>query len=510
LRPEHWPFILSASLQVAAAEYKTFPAVDPLIRYAFIPLLFVWFVTDARAETLPQAVARAVTYFPDVQAALSRQSAAAAQTGQARADLYPSVNLALGEGRERSRNSSTRFQGEDPTLTRREADLSATQLVFDGGASTGQVRRFGARAEGARFSVNDTADNTGARAGQVFLDVRRLREQLGVARDNVSIHDRTLSDVTLLADAGRGRRADVTQADARRALAVSAFEQLAGQLEQSESAYRYFTGRFPTDLDPPPDLASKLPMTINDAVREALAASPSIRSAEKEFEAAQFDMESVRARYAMPRITLEAGGSRNRDLDGIPGANNDVSAMLRLRYNLFRGFGDVERVRESQARIDEALAGLNRARNEVEREVRQGWNALIADRLRLPQLAEYARASADVAEVYRLQFQLGQRSLLDVLNAENERFNAVSGFLAGQAAVVAGEIRVLAGMGRFLQAMGVNPPQPGAPGAAAAAVASAAPGASAFSDAKSSNGAGADAPSGATLPTGAAPTEAIQ
>jgi adhesin transport system outer membrane protein len=437
-----------------------------LIRYLFILLLSLCLVTGACAETLPQAVARAVAYFPDIQAALSRETAATAQTGQARAELYPSVNLALGEGRERSRNTSTRFQGEDPTLTRREADLSASQLLFDGGASTGQVRRFGARAQGARFTVNDTADNTGARAGQVFLDVRRLREQLNVARDNVSIHDRTLSDVTLLADSGRGRRADVTQADARRALAVSALEQLAGQLEQSESAYRYFTGRFPADLDPPPDLATKLPPTINDAVREALVANPSIRSAEKEFEAAQFDMESVRARYAMPRITLEAGGSRNRDLDGVAGANNDLTAMLRLRYNLFRGFGDVERVRESQARIDEALAGLNRARNEVERDVRQGWNALVSDRLRLPQLAEYARASADVAEAYRLQFQLGQRSLLDVLNAENERFNAVSGFIAGRAAVVTGEIRVLASIGRFLQTVGVSPPQ-STPGPAA-------------------------------------------
>jgi outer membrane protein TolC len=139
------------------------------------------------------------------------------------------------------------------------------------------------------------------------------------------------------------------------------------------------------------------------------------------------------------------------------------------------------------------MAVLNRARNEVEREVRQGWNALIADRLRLPQLAGYAQASADVAEMYRLQFQIGQRSLLDVLNAENERFNAVSGFIAGQAAVVAGEIRVLAGMGRFLQSMGVSAPQPGAPGRTsnASAGASVAPGVATPSGSNITTGAGA-------------------
>ena len=60
-----------------------------------------------------------------------------------------------------------------------------------------------------------------------------------------------------------------------------------------------------------------------------------------------------------------------------------------------------------------------------------------------------------------MQFQLGQRSLLDVLNAENERFNAVSGFVAGQAAVAAGEIRVLASLGRFLESVGVTAPGQG-------------------------------------------------
>ena len=117
-------------------------------------------------------------------------------------------------------------------------------------------------------------------------------------------------------------------------------------------------------------------------------------------------------------------------------------------------------MRETEARFDEALANLQRVRNEVERDVRQAWDALASDRARLPQLARYARASADVAEAYRLQFQLGQRSLLDVLNSENERFNAVGAYIAGRAAVTAGELRLLASSGKLLEALGIPPPQP--------------------------------------------------
>lgn len=129
--------------------------------------------------------------------------------------------------------------------------------------------------------------------------------------------------------------------------------------------------------------------------------------------------------------------------------------MLRLRYNFFRGFGDSERVRETEARIEEALAELARVRNDVTRDVRQAWEALRVDRMRLPQVAQYARASSDVADGYRLQFQLGQRTLLDVLNAENERFNALSGYVAARAAVTTDELRVLASQGRLVLALGL-------------------------------------------------------
>ena len=102
-------------------------------------------MAPASAETLGQAVARAMEHFPEIRGALSREAAAAAQTGQARSELLPSVNLTFGEGREQSRNPGTRFLPDDPTLTRREFDVSGSQLIYDGGAAGGQVRRFGAR-----------------------------------------------------------------------------------------------------------------------------------------------------------------------------------------------------------------------------------------------------------------------------------------------------------------------------------------------------------------------------
>lgn len=409
------------------------------------------------AETLREAVSAALERFPEIQAAQHRMEAARAQVGQARAELFPSINASVGAGRESSRNVSTRTVGDDATLKRREGEISATQLVFDGGAAGGQIRRFAARAAGAEFSLLDRTEDVALRAGEVFVEVRRLREQSEVARENIAVHEKTLADVREIAEAGRGRRVDVTQAQARSALAVSSAEQLSGQLAQAAAVFRHFVGRAPGELAAPPSLGQKLPARIDDALSDALVMHPALKAAEKEVEASQFDRESARARLARPRVTIEAGASRNRDIDGIGGPNSDRYAMLRLRYNLFRGFGDFERVRETTARIDETLAELARVRGELERDVRQAWGALVADRNRLPQLESYARASAEVAEAYRLQFRLGQRSLLDVLNAENERYSAYSSYVAGRAAVSVAELRLLASQGRLIEALGLSP-----------------------------------------------------
>lgn len=422
-----------------------------------IALLFSMAATAA-ADTLTGAVARAIAQFPEMRVAATRVAAAEAQVGQARSEFLPAVNASVGEGREKSKNTSTRALGTDPTLTRAEKEVNLSQLVYDGGAAGGQLSRFKARLEGAEFTIWSSAETVGSRAAQAYTEVLRLRDQLAVGRENVATHEKTLSDVTLLADAGRGRRADVMQAEARLALAMSSVEQLNGQLRQAEAAYRYYTGAAPGQLTPPPSLAPVLPPRFDEALETALAAHPAVRSAQKEFESAQHDRDSVRARRSAPRIAIEVGSSRNRDVDGVTGPNQDRYAMLRLRYNLFRGFGDDERLREAEARINEAIAELAKVRNEVAHEIRQAWETLAADRLRLPQLERYAQASADVAEAYRLQFQLGQRTLLDVLNAENERYSARGSLIAGRTAVAVGEVKMLASLGRLLSTLGIPVP----------------------------------------------------
>ena len=425
-------------------------------------LPFPWLVcatlwcSPAVAGTLTDAVTRAVASLPEVRAARANRRAIEENAAQARGAWFPVIDASLGHGRENSSNASTRALGADPTLTRREAEVNLSQLLFDGGATSGQVRRFEARVEGAANQVAIAAESAGARAAQAYLDVLRLRGLIALSVDNEQRHRETLAQVSQLADAGQGRRADAQQADARFALAQAAGSQLRGQLAQAEAAFLHLTGQPPGTLADAPGFQARVPDSLAAALALALDTHPAIRAAQNEVLAAQAERESARSRLNSPRVALEVGSSSNHSLDGIRGLNSDLYAVVRLRYNLFRGGIDNSRVTEAEARIDEARANVAKAGNDTERDLRQAWQGLAEDRTRLPQLQRYAAASAQVVASYRLQFSIGQRTLLDVLNAENELFSARSSQYTGAYAVTVGELRVLAAMGRLLETLGVS------------------------------------------------------
>ena len=410
------------------------------------------------AETLAEAVRHALTQFPEIRAAAANRMAQDEAASQARSAWLPTIDATLGTGSERSSNTSTRILGSDQTLTRREAEVTLSQLIFDGGVTSGQVRRNEARATGAGAQEANTAEATAGRAAQAYVEVMRLRGLVQLARDNVSRHDQTLDLVAKLANSGRGRGADTQQTEARLAFAEASLSQLRAQLVQAEAAFRHVVGLAPGTLADPGEFVSKLPSNIEAAIADLEKLHPAVLVAMKELEAAQADRETARGRAVAPRLALELGGSSNHDLDGVRGLSGDRYAMLRLRYNLYRGGADSARIRETESRVDEARANVAKALNDLQRDLRQSWDSLVQDRGRIPQLGRYVAASNEVVVAYRAQFSIGQRTMLDVLNAENELFTAKSSLYSGLSAVTAGELRVLASMGRLIDALGLQRP----------------------------------------------------
>jgi adhesin transport system outer membrane protein len=330
-------------------------------------------------------------------------------------------------------------------------------LVFDGGAVSSQVRLQESRSENAAYELANTVQTIALRAARAYLEVLRLRSVIEIAQVNVTVHQRTLEQVTMLSERGAGRRSDAQQAEARLALARSTLTALRGQLEQSESEYRRLMGFGPLQLEKPTVPLERLPRGEQTALEEALAGHPALKASQAELAVARADLQGSRTRY-IPQVNLELSASQNYDANGVQGTQSNSIVALRLRYNLFRGGADSARIREAEARVDKALANVANVRNDLEREVRVSWEALQADREQLTYLQVHAETSADVVEAYRNQFRLGLRTLLDVLNTENELFNARSALVNGVYAVEADSYRLFAGTGRLLEVLGVALP----------------------------------------------------
>ena len=412
----------------------------------------------ALSRTLGEAVNQAIAVHPDIRTATANWRAVSESVAQARAQFLPSLDATLGQGREKTDSPLTRSLGSPLTLTRREAQLNMSQLLFDGGASSSQLKREEARAASAYGQLASTAETVAFRTAQAFFEVLRLRSTIELAEQNLAAHQRTLEQIVLRSEAGVGRRSDDRQTEARVALARSSLVQLRCQLEQAEASYRNLTGQPPGRLVRSEISLAAIPASAQAAVDEALSNHPAVLAAKLDLEAAEADRELARSRYA-PRVTFELGASQNHDLDGLRGLNADRSAMVMLRQNFFRGGADAAREREADARRDEAAGRLAKVQTDLERDVRQAWEGLASDRARLPDLQLYADTSAEVVEAYRGQFSIAQRSLLDVLNAENESYNARSGKITGEYTVATDLYRLLSSMGRMTAQLGAKLPE---------------------------------------------------
>jgi outer membrane protein, adhesin transport system len=407
--------------------------------------------SGVHAETLGDAVVRALDWHPELRESEAGRRAVEEQVAQARSGYLPSIDAALGRGREHSENASTR--PGDLSLPRAEAEITLSQMLFDGGAVSIQVRRSQARSEGAAQQVAQTAESIALRTVQAYLEVLRTRELARIADENTASHARTLEQVRTLAQSGVGRMADVQQAAARLAQADAAASFAKGQLDQAVAGYRHVVGRGPGALERPALGPNAAPPNVEAAIERAFNHA-AVRAAQKEREAAHAERAFSRTRFA-PRVSLDLGINHNRDIDGVRGLAAERIAMLRLRHNLYRGGSDEARVREAEARVDEADAGLARVLNEIERDVRQSYDALRVQRERLPALEAHAAASAAVVASYRAQFRIGQRSLLDLLNSEAEQFSAQGNLVTGQYAMLAAAYRLHASTGRLLETLGI-------------------------------------------------------
>lgn len=410
------------------------------------------------AETLTEAVQETIDASPEVGLDAARRRTAEEGVGVAKGGYLPKVDVLLGVGREYADNATTHnlFNGSQ-TMNRRERQVTLTQMLFDGFGTSSEVDRNKAITESAAYRVSGTSDTIALQAVQAYLEVLRLREVLGAAKANLAAHEKTYEQIKMRTQGGVSKKSDQDQIEARLALAQANVVAAEANLKDAETNYRKVIGKAPDAMSVPAEVeGAQLPQSIDAAVAKALESHPLMKSSVVDVAQAKAQNEAAK-RFRYPTLHLEAGYSSNDNVAGQPGNEEDAYAMLRMRYNIFNGGSDEARVRQTQSQVYEANEIMFRTRRQVEQSTRLSYTAYLTAQERLPSLKQHMDSSNLTRDAYAKQFAIGQRTLLDVLDGENEYFTSSTDYINGFYVARYARYRVLADVGTLLPVLGVKP-----------------------------------------------------
>lgn len=414
----------------------------------------------AGAGGIGDSVRAALETNPEIGVVKHDRRAVEQELRQARARLLPSLDVRAGVGPEWSHNNNTRsLDGDDSTtLLRSEAELSLTQLLFDGFETQGEIERQRARVDSAARRVTEAAEFVALDAVEAHLEVMRAQRILALNEDNVRAHESLFGKVARLEREGRGDISDVRQAEARLAEARNSLATARGRLEDAIATYLRVVGERPTDLRATGVAENALPASADVAAQIASTRNPSVLIAAADVDVAAAELTKARAGF-YPQVNLELGATAGNNISGSTTNSANASALVVLRYNLFRGGADMAREREAFHRINEARTRLAKARRQAEEEARLSFSARATAKARVEALRAKAEAQRRTRDAYAAQFDIGQRSLLDLLDAENELFLARVALTTAEFTEMFAGYRLLAVTGQLLDHFDLAPPR---------------------------------------------------
>ncbi|UCV27714.1 TolC family outer membrane protein [Ferribacterium limneticum] len=428
-------------------------AVASLLLAVAIPAIAQVPSTPTPAQTTLKDVAQsAVLNSPEVTSKWHNYKAADEEIGVARGGYFPRVDLTAGSGRESLRQPSA----AERDYTRSGYMLSLNQMLFDGFATRNEVRRLDKAKLVRYYELLDASENVALEAGRAYLDVLRYRHLVDLAKDNYVQHKATYDQIQRRTQSGVGRRVDFEQAGSRLALAEINLVTESANLHDVTARFQRLVGAQPEAAIVAPTLVgSAFPEQAKVALDTLHKKNPALLAATENIEAAQYEINTRRAAYS-PKLDFRARTDQTKNYLGDTGQRDYKVAELVVSWNLFNGGSD--RAREKQT-IEKKNLAFD-LREKACRDTRQTLLIAYNDVLRLKeQSLHHARQVAlleKTRNAYRDQFNIGQRTLLDLLDTENELLSARRSAANADTDLSLAYLRTYAGMGTLLEYLGLQ------------------------------------------------------
>ena len=386
---------------------------------------------------------------PQVNAAWNNFSAAGSDVRVAQGNYLPSIDVTAGVGRQDQQNDGRGSYSSD------FAELTLTQMVFDGFATRSEVERLNRTRLIAYFELLGASEMVALEAFETYLDVLRFREMVRLAQDNYREHQRVFSQIEERALSGAGRGVDLEQISGRLALAESNLMTEASNLHDVTARYQRIVGELPPqNMSPAPSLADELPSDVSEAVRMAFEGNPDFHAAIENIAVQRAEQNAARAAF-MPRLDIQGRTGTNNQDDSIAGRSDEHSIQLVASMNLYRGGSDSAAFEAATTRIEQAVNQREVACTNVRQTTQIAYNDTQRFNEQLRYLNDHRQSIDRVRGAYQQQFDIGQRTLLDVLDSENEYFEASRAYANAEFDLTLAQARTLAAMGQLMQTLEV-------------------------------------------------------
>lgn len=420
---------------------------ERLVRLMVIPFCFAG--ASLNALTLQEGVDEVLATHPIVQERLHNYKATLEDLRITESQYLPSLDYTGNFGKDKTDNRGTSFSSV--SLYNYEHSLQLTQNLFNGFGTLYEADYQKARILAAANHYVENANDVAYSFINQYITVLKARDTLVVAKESVTFHQEVFSKVKKLFDSGSTTRSEFEKIDTSLSLAQSNYIVAQNNLEDALFNLERILGRYvkAEELEVA-SFSGAIPASENEMKDFAKEHNPSVLVSHYNIKSAEAQRQASYKNY-YPKIDAYARKSWSDDISGIEGRDERSSIGIKISYNLYRGGADEAQIAKSLTQISREQETKRDVIRKLDEQGRLAWSAKTYVAQQLDFLQKYAKTSAKTLELYQQEYDLGRRTLLDLLVAQNDFVAARSQVIKAQNDLLFSNYRILDAMGTMVQ-----------------------------------------------------------
>ncbi|WP_428739990.1 TolC family outer membrane protein [Sulfurimonas sp.] len=403
---------------------------------------------NASAETLKEDIKNVLETNPKVVERLKNFRVVKQDMNIAESEYYPTLDFQVSGGY----NDAGNFKDDvlDVQYTNYQSSLVFTQNLFNGFSTTHKVDYQQARTLAAAYNYLETADDVAFGMSGAYLEVLKSQELVQTAIENVQINESILQKVQDLFDSGLTTESEVKKIQSSLSLAKTNLIVQQNNARDKENNFKRVLGRMPNTVSMQrPKLNVNMPESYERAAMYAIQNNPSILVSRYNVQSAQELWKQSKNGY-YPTLDLQV----TQNYDDVSKNNNTFDrpddrfqAQLLLNYNLYKGGADEAEIQKNISKINQEIEIKRDKQRDVIESLELSWNAYEMIQKQLVELKEYSKFSEKTLDLYKEEYDLGRRSLLDLLSAQNDVINSRKQIISAEYDYLYAQYRILDAMG---------------------------------------------------------------